>query len=224
MNTPADRDTVRVVVVDDHLAFAEVVGMAIDLEHDLECAGVAATAAEALDMVVRLEPDVVLMDVRLPDIDGVEATVRVRELRPETRVLIVTGETSAGKVARAAAAGASGFLPKESPFAEIIEAIRSSTRGGGFFQSSDLGRILERAGEPGKSHADAAPQLTQRELDVLRLMGEGLDTRTIAKRLGLSVYTCRDHVSSILGKLGAHNQLEAVIKAMRTGLLPGPPV
>lgn len=214
----------RVLVVDDHRAFSEALAMAIDLQDDIECVGVASTVSEALELVVERAPDVVLMDVYLPDIDGIEGTGRVKALRPETRVLVLTAHTNAETMARAASAGASGFLPKESPIAEILRAIATASEGGMLVDHSTLAVVLERLRESERKPPEPGarfPEITQREREVLGLMGEGLDPQGIAKRLGMSIHTSRGHVKSILRKLEVHSQLEAVVTAVRQGLLPG---
>lgn len=216
------RASTTVLVVDDHIAFSEAIGTAIDLQHDLVCVGVAATAEAALELVGEQSPDVVLMDVHLPDLDGIEATARVKALRPEARVVVLTSETSSGVAARAAIAGASGFLLKTSPIADVLAAVRTAGEGGMLVDPSTLAAVLQGVrASPGPQPRRAAPiGLTPRELEVLRLLGQGLDTRAIAKRLGISLHTCRGHVKSILSELGVHSQLEAVVSAVREGLIP----
>ena len=213
----------RVLIVDDHLAFAEAVAIAVDLQADLECVGATPTVEEALRLVEDRKPDVVLMDVYLPGVDGIEGTRRIKEASPATRVLILTGYTELDILTQAATAGASGFLPKESSLQEVVDAIRVPVDDKIVVDSSTLAALIERLRDTERAsalQARDASRLTRRELEVLGLMREGLDPQTIASQLGISVHTCRGHVKSVLLKLGAHSQLEAVVIAAREGLLP----
>jgi DNA-binding NarL/FixJ family response regulator len=210
----------RVLVVDDHRAFSQALGIAIDLQPDLEYVGSASTVEEAIAAVPDSAPDVVLMDLRLPDRDGIEGLSLIKEMRPEVRVLILTAFADADAMARAAAEGACGFFPKERPVGEILQAIRTAGEGGMLVEPSTLAAVLARVREPAREHRKPqGPSLTDRQRDVLALMAEGMDPKSIAKRLGISVNTSRGHVKGILAKLGAHSQLEAVVAALREGLL-----
>ncbi|HET9051834.1 MAG TPA: response regulator transcription factor [Candidatus Dormibacteraeota bacterium] len=208
----------RVLVVDDHRIVAEAMAIAIDAQPDMECVGTAGTAAEARRLAASLMPDTVLTDIRLPDGDGLDVAADIRAMRPEVRVLAVTAHTDAGVLARAAAVGVCGFLPKEAGVAEVIRAVRTSRDGGMVVDGSTLTSVLARVRQQHAQQSARSP-LTPREEEVLRAMGSGLDPQTIAGRLNMSVHTCRGHVKSILGKLGAHSQLEAVVIAVRRGLL-----
>lgn len=206
----------RVLVVDDHRVVAETFRMAIDIEDDLECVGLASTVEEAVARVVDLSPDVVLMDVRLPGVDGIEGTRRIKALRPAVRVLIVSAYTGVDVVARAAAAGASGVLTKEGALADMVKALK--TAGGSGMIVDSL--ALDQPVTPGWTKASgAARKLTERETEVLALMSQGQNPKSIATRTGISLDTARGHVRSILAKLDAHSQLEAVVIAAREGLI-----
>jgi DNA-binding NarL/FixJ family response regulator len=209
------------VAVDDHRSFSEALGMAVDLQLDLQFVGVASTAEEGLDLIAAERPDVAIIDVVLPEADGIEVTRRARELSPATRVVVLTARADIAVMARAAAAGAAGFISKTRPVAEILAAIRAAGEGEISLDRSTLAALLVRL--DGRDGADRDPtrtRLTPRELEVLGLLGEGLTVQEIANLLSLSVHTCRGSVKSILSKLGVHSQLEAVIKASRQGLLP----
>lgn len=210
----------RVLIVDDHRAFSDALGIAIDLQPDLTLAGLASTVEEALEVVRDSVPDVVLMDVRLPGPDGIEGVRRIKDLQPQVRVLVLTGFADAEAMARAALAGASGFFPKERPVTEILQAIRTASDGGIVVEPSTLASVLARVQEPhASSMAPPALHLTEREREVLALLAQGMDPRAIARMLGISVNTSRGHLKSLMTKLGAHSQLEAVVEAMRLGLL-----
>jgi DNA-binding NarL/FixJ family response regulator len=215
----------RILVVDDHRTFAELLSMALDSEPDLTCVGHALSAGEAFALAARLRPDVVIMDVQLPDLDGLEATRRLVADCPALRVIVLTAHVGPEFVARAAAAGACAFLPKDGALAEMLRTVRTAHRGTlVLMPEAVLALAADRAGgaagEWGSEAADyLGPALTPRERDVLALMGAGLDPRAIARRLGISLHTSRGHVKSLLAKLGAHSQLEAVVVASRRGLI-----
>lgn len=213
----------RVLVVDDHSAVAEAVAMAIDTQPDLECVGTAGTLSAARRLAAERSPDVILIDVELPDGDGIEAVPELRRENPRARVLVLTGHTAVGVLARAASAGVCGFLPKESGIQEVLKAVRVARDGGMIVNNATLSSVLNRIGstaEPPAAPVSAGDLFTPRELDVLRGLASGRDPQSIARGLGMSVNTCRGHVKSILSKLGAHSQLEAVVIALRRGLLP----
>src|SRR5438067_3443323 len=189
------RDTpTRVLVVDDHRSFADALGLVVDMHDDLVCVGRAGTLAAGLQMVVEAQPHVVLMDVGLPDGDGVDGASRVKELRPGAHVMILTAHTDLRLVARAAAAGAAGFFPKESPVEEIIGAIRTVREGGILLAAELRAAVWSQAGRvPGDAHGADPELMTAREREVLTLLGEGLAAKTIAQRLGISVHTTRGY-------------------------------
>jgi DNA-binding NarL/FixJ family response regulator len=211
---------ISVLVVDDHQTFAELLALALDAEPALRYVGHARSSAEAERLVTELAPDVVLMDVQLPDVDGITTTERLVATRPELRVVILTAHTDPSLVTRAAASGASGFLPKDGSLRDVLQALHTAHRGGMVIPATLLAGALRprsTAAEPGPG--PGAASLTSRECDVLRLMGRGMDVRAISRDLGISPHTCRGYVKSILAKLGAHTQLEAVMTAIRLGVI-----
>jgi DNA-binding NarL/FixJ family response regulator len=204
----------RVLIVDDQRSFAQSLEVVIDSQDDLRCVGIAATGLDAVDLVRREQPAVVLMDVGLPGIDGIEATKQVVQEYPEIVVIILTGIPDATVLARAAAAGAQAFLLKDSSVEEILGAIRASHRHGQIDVGSDaLRRFVDDEGTA------SIEELTQRELEVLGLLAEGRQPKEIARALGISLHTCRGYVKNVLAKLGAHSALEAVVLAHRRGLI-----
>lgn len=211
-----------VVLVDDHLSFAESLGAAIDSQKDLRCVGVASNLEQGLQVVKENAPDVVLMDVHLPDGDGIEGTGRVKQCSPNSRVVILTAHTDVEMMARAAAHGACGFLPKESPVAEILSAIRTAGEGGMMINHSTLKAVLARVESARPENREVVVPLTTREIQILSLMAEGLDPRAISRSLSISLHTARTHVKNVLSKLEVHSQLEAVVAAMRRGLIAAP--
>ena len=221
-----------VLVVEDQQALASALEVAIGAQPDLECLGSAGTVSDALDQIARRIPDVVLMDIQLPGGDGIEGTRRITAAYPEVSVLILTADASAGRLAEAAAAGATGFLTKSSSFGDILDAIRNPGGAKMVIEGTTLQALIDelrdaepRPGGPAlvpgqASHEQDWARLTAREQEVLALMGEGLDPRAISERLVVSLHTARGHVKNVMMKLGTHSQLEAVVVATRSGLLP----
>ena len=191
--------TTTVVVVDDHRTFSDLLALALTAEPDFDCVGKATSVATALAMVEDLRPDLVLMDVRLGDGDGVAATAELTRSYPDLRVVVLTAHADLALMKRAADAGACCLLPKDGSLPDMLEALRRSRRGG--------------------ITMPQLPTLTRREHDVLMKLAIGLDARAIAKHLGISVNTCRGYVKSLMLKLGAHSQLEAVVIATNNGLV-----
>jgi DNA-binding NarL/FixJ family response regulator len=212
-----------VLIVDDHRALSGALAMAIDHDPGLTCVGSFATLEDGIGGVGEFRPDVVLMDVILPDGDGIDGVRRVHAIHPEARVLILTGHADIDAMTRAAAAGASGFLPKESPIAVVIRSIFAAGTGemlvDGTTLASILGRLRASKGGAAGEGSDSSPKLTRREYDVLALMGQGMDPHAIAKALAISLHTCRGYQKSLMAKLGAHSQLEAVVIAARRGMI-----
>jgi DNA-binding NarL/FixJ family response regulator len=214
------RSPTRVLVVDDHRTFAELIASALNAEPDLSCVGHELNAAGALEATGRLMPDMVLMDLKLPDMDGITTTAELTATFPDVIVLILTGHASTAEMTRAAIAGASGFLTKNGSLDDVLDALRSARRGSLILPPSLLAAL--RRSTPPQEAPEPESTLTARELDVLRRLGRGEDPRMIAKQLGVSLSTCRGYVSSLLAKLKVHSQLEAVVVASRAGLIrPG---
>ena len=217
---------IRVLVVEDQLTLAGALRVAIGAQPDMDCVGAVGTAEEAVALAVASSPDVVLMDIRLPGTDGIEATRQVKAACPQVRVLILTADATPARLAAAAAAGASGFLAKDSAFPAVLAAIRAPVDGKILVEGNTLAALVEsldRSRQPAHGPVPGWAGLTAREQEVLALMGEGLDPQAIAQRLVLSRHTARGHVKNILMKLGAHSQLEAVVIATRAGYMPSLP-
>lgn len=226
-----EQERTRVVLIDESALFCEALGAVISMQRDLEYVGSATTAEEAVSIVMEHSPDVAVIDVDLPPppsggerFDGIETAARIKAARPETRVLILTGRMELDTMARAASSGACGFLSKTSSVQDICHALRTAKDGGMFVERELVVPLVERVRqqtarrpiEGGSRRAD----ITSREHEVLTLLGEGLDVAVIAKRLGITLNTCRGHVKNLLSKLGSHSQLEAVVEAVHQGLLP----
>jgi DNA-binding NarL/FixJ family response regulator len=214
-HSAAPQPTTSILVVDDQTTFSDLLAMALNAEPDFTCVGTAPSVAKALAMVEELRPDLVLMDVRLGDGDGVTATAELTRLYPQIRVVVLTAHTDTALMQRAADAGACCLLPKDGSLPDMLEALRTARRGGLVVHPALLKSLI--ATQPPKP--GYLPPLSRRERDVLRMLADGSDAKTIAKDLGIAVNTCRGYVKSLLLKLNAHSQLEAVVIATNHGLV-----
>ncbi len=209
---------IRILVVDDHAVLREGICALLARHSDLAVAGEAGNGSEALQQVQALRPDVVLMDISMPEMDGLEATRYIRAHFPETRVLILTQHDSKEYVMPLLEAGASGYILKKAGGAELVNAIRAVFSGGTFLYPPVATQVVERAVQ-NTAEAVPVPQLTERECEVLRLVVEGLSSREIAERLCLSVKTVMTHRANIMEKMGVHNSADLVKHAIRAGLV-----
>ncbi len=215
--------TISVVIVDDEPLIRSGLRAIVDAEPDLSVVGEAGDGAEVLPVVRRTQPDVVLMDVRMPAVDGIQATRLLLDgLDPGPKVLVVTTFENDDYVYDALRAGASGFLLKRTPPADIVQGIRTVANSESLLfpeaiRSLALAHAGTRADAPsGLAHA----QLTEREQEVLRLMARGMSNAEIAAELFLGVQTIKTHVANLLGKLGARDRTQAVIIAYESGFVP----
>jgi DNA-binding NarL/FixJ family response regulator len=209
-----DREPMTVFLVDDQRAFVESIAIVIDAQPDLECVGVATCAGDAVAAAARLRPDVVVMDLILPDFDGIEATSKIIQDNADAKVLILTGRPDATALARAATAGATAFMMKSSSIEEILDAVRQPPSRRLQIDPDALSSLLEDHSVPA-----GVAELTQRELEVLGQLAEGHQPKQIARHLGITLTTCRGYIKAIFQKLGAHSALEAVILAHRFGVI-----
>ena len=218
MSERADEpEQTSVLVVDDHRTFTDLLALALAEQPDLRCVGTAHTVEEGLALADKLLPDVVVMDVRLGDGDGLAATAALMSRHPQMRVVVLTAHATQDLLERAGAAGACCLLPKDGALSDMLNALRTSRRDGLVVHPLLLKTLMGARREP----RPYLPPLTAREADVLRMLAEGLDARAISRRLDISLNTCRGYVRGVLGKLDAHSQLEAVAIAKRHGLVDG---
>ena len=209
----------RVLIVEDHQIVAEALTAALACTDDLSIIGTANSVADALSMARMERPDVVLMDYRLPDGNGVAAAEAIRAERPETKIVIITAYEDDAMVLRAIEAGLSGFVSKSQNVKALVSALRAAGAGEAVIPPDMLRRLLPRLSP---TYRGIGRDLTPRELEVLALVAEGLPNKGIASRLGIELTTARNHVQSILNKLGAHSKLEAVAIAHREGVIGRP--
>ncbi len=207
----------RVLIVDDHEVLAASLALVLDGQPDITTVGVAGTLARAKALIVSATPDVVLLDHRLPDGDGVAAIGELRSLRPTVEIVVLTASAADHVLVAAIDAGAAGFVSKTRGLAEVTAAVRAAAAGEAVISPELLARLLPRLK---RGQQPARTDLTEREREVLGLLAEGLSNAAIADKLTVSVHTVRNHIANLSAKLGAHSKLEALSIAVRDGLLP----
>ncbi|MDA8149137.1 MAG: response regulator transcription factor [Actinomycetota bacterium] len=210
---------VSVVVVEDHALVADGLLALLAEEASVRVVASASTAAEALALVEEARPQVVLMDVRLPDADGIDVAVRIKTNWPDVEIVVLTGLMDDTTLSRAVEAGCSGFLTKNQRIEDVVDAIVLAARGETTIAAGDLARVLSRMTRHPRPRVGVRPRLSDREAEVLGLLAAGMSTEGMAERLSLSPHTVRNHVRNILTKLGAHSKLEALSVAVRSGLV-----
>jgi DNA-binding NarL/FixJ family response regulator len=215
---------IHVLLVDDQALFREGLHTLLSVHADLAVVGEAGNGQEALERAATLRPDVVLMDVQMPVLDGVAATRRLRTALPGCRVILLTTFDDDEYVFEGLRAGAVGYLLKDAPSARLVEAIRAAARGESFLQPSVAAKVVAEytrlAGNvPPAPSGGLAEPLTERELEILRLLAGGASNKEIAAQLFLAEGTVKNHVTNILGKLGVPGRLQAANRARELGLL-----
>jgi DNA-binding NarL/FixJ family response regulator len=212
-------ETIGVLLVDDHRMFGESLARLLADEPGIEVLAVATSGAEALRLAGALRPKVVLLDQEMPDRDGISVAAELKSKDPDLMVVMLTSSTDDRVLLGAIEAGCSGFLTKDRAAAEVAETVRVAAAGEAVIAPAMLARLLPQLN---RQHQAVGSDLTEREIEVLRLMAQGHANKTVARDLTLSVHTVRNHVQSILTKLGAHSKLEAVSIAVREKLIDNP--
>lgn len=218
---------IRVLLVDDQGLFREALATLLGLHSQLEIVGEAADGEAGVALAQTLRPDVVLMDLRMPGMSGVEATRRLRGLVPETRVLVLTTFEDDDEVLAAIEAGAAGYMLKASPAEKLVEAICTVMRGGSPLEPSVASKVMAELARLSRRQSEErcqrlADPLSARELEVLRALCEGLSNKEIAAKLGLTEGTVKNHMTQVLSKLGVLDRTQAALRAHALGLLkPG---
>jgi NarL family two-component system response regulator LiaR len=211
------KETIRILITDDHAIVRKGLTVLLATERDIKVVGEAQDGQEAVEKAGSLKPDVVLMDLVMPRMDGIEATRRITEAHPKVRILVLTSFAADDKVFPAVKAGALGYLLKDSSPEELVEAIHRVHRGEPSLEPAIARKVLQEISHPGKEKPTSDP-LTERELEVLRLISQGLSNKEIAAKIFIAEWTVRTHVSNILGKLQLASRTQAALYALRSGL------
>lgn len=213
---------IRVLLVDDHVVVRRGLRLVFDLEDDLEVVGEAGDGREALVQVATLRPDVVVMDLLMPVMNGVEATRAIRAEHPDVEIVALTSVLEDRLVVDVIEAGAAGYLLKETRPDELFEAVRAAARGEVRLDPRAQARLVRELRAP-KPPPEVSEGLTDRELEVLRHLGRGATNKAIAQALGVGEATVKTHVSNVLAKLGLKSRTQAALHALREGLVEGAP-
>jgi DNA-binding NarL/FixJ family response regulator len=218
-------EPIRVLIADDHALFRRGLEMVLDEEADIDIVGQASDGAEARDTAAESLPDVVLMDIRMPKISGIEACRAMKEATPSTKIVMLTISDEEEDLFEAIRAGASGYLLKDIPLDEVAGSVRAVHGGQSLISPSMAGKLLTefasmaRSTEEERPQQVPAPKLSAREMEVLKLVAKGMNNRDIAKDLFISENTVKNHVRNILEKLQIHSRMEAVMVALRDKLI-----
>jgi DNA-binding NarL/FixJ family response regulator len=204
---------IRLIIVDDHPVVRTGLQGMLAGQPDLEVVGEATTGAEAVEMVAQLQPNVVLMDLQMPEMDGVTATAEIKSRYPETHVLILTTYDTDADILRAVEAGATGYLLKDAPREELFHAVRAAAQGKTVLAPTVATRLLEQMREP------AQETLSGREVQVLTLVADGASNKEIGRKLHVSEATVKSHLLHIFDKLGVADRTAAVTTALKRGIL-----
>ncbi|MBD8870269.1 response regulator transcription factor [Nocardioides sp. MJB4] len=221
---PVDAEPIRVLVVDDQELFRRGLVMLLGVEPAIEVVGEAGDGIEGTNLAASAAPDVVLLDVRMPKRSGIEACVAIKEVVPSAKIIMLTVSDEEADLYEAVKSGAAGYLLKDSSIEEVAQAIRVVADGQSLISPSMAVKLIDEFKQMSKPERDQVPglRLTERELEVLRLVAKGLNNREIARQLFISENTVKNHVRNILEKLQLHSRMEAVMYAVREKLLDIP--
>jgi DNA-binding NarL/FixJ family response regulator len=211
-------EAIKIVIVDDHPVVREGIGAMLKKEPDFKILGEASNGLEAVEKVRELAPDVVLMDLRMPELDGVEAMTRIKAENSDVKFIILTTFSDDEYIFRGIAAGARAYLLKDAPREELFKAIRAVSKGESLIQPVVASKVLDRLFELSKK-TPASETLSEREIEVLRLMAKGVSNKDIADQLSITQSTVKTHITSIFQKLDVTTRTEAVTNALRKGII-----
>jgi DNA-binding NarL/FixJ family response regulator len=211
---------IRALIVDDHPVTREGLRTALELSDDVVVVvGEAATGEEAVERARELSPDVVFMDVRMPGMDGIEATRRIRLASPGAKVILITVDESRGAISEAIQAGVSGYLLKDASADALVDAARNAIEGNAVIHPQLTKTFIEEAHMGGDAEGPATTPLSKREREILQKVADGATTRLVASDLGISPHTVKTHLERIFEKLGANDRAQAVAIAIRAGIV-----
>ena len=216
--------SIRILLVDDQALFREGLHTLLSVHDDLQVVGEASNGQEAIDAVGKLAPDVVLMDLRMPVLNGVAATRQISESSPNSRVIVLTTFDDDDYIFDGLRAGAVGYLLKDVPSAKLVEAIRAAARGESFLQPSVAAKVVAEfsrmsGAKTADPQEDLVEPLSERELEILGVLATGASNREIANQLYITEWTVKNHVTNILGKLAVRDRTQAALKAKEMGLI-----
>ena len=211
-------EAIRILIVDDHPVVREGISAMLQHKPDFKIVGEASNGREAIEKARKLEPDVVLMDLRMPEIDGVEAITRIKAEKPDIKFIILTTYSDDEYIFKGIAAGARAYLLKDAPREELFKAIRAVSRGESLIQPVVASKVLDKLAELSKK-TTSTEDLSEREIEVLKLMAKGASNKDIADQLSITQSTVKTHITSIFQKLDVTTRTEAVMTALKKGII-----
>ena len=213
------KKTVKVLIVDDQTLFREGIKDVLTGEKWISVVGEAADGEEVVTLAKKLKPDVILMDIKLPKMDGIAATRQIKKSEPNINILMLSSFEDEAHVMDAVQAGANGYLSKMLPAAELVNSIRTFTTEGLMIPQQMMGKLLQGLRKMGEPNAPTQAMLTKTEVKVLDMLGSGLSNKELAMELNCSVKTIKNHLNSAFHKLGVTSRTEAVVKAIKLGII-----
>ncbi|MFA5138148.1 MAG: response regulator transcription factor [Elusimicrobiota bacterium] len=211
----------RVMLADDETLFRDVIKERLNAERDIEIVGEAPTGPDAVRMAAQLKPEVILMDINLPDMNGIDATIEIRKVLPDVKVLMVSAYTDEAHVVAAVHAGAYGYISKKLPTQELVRALKAFGEQGTMLPQPVMHKAMVRLRRARELFGTPLGDLTQTQMKVLSLLGEGKSNKEIALTLKCNVKTVKNHLNTIFQKFDVKNRTEAVIKGIKAGMIAG---
>lgn len=211
-------EAIKILIVDDHPVVREGISAMLTREHDFKIVGEASNGLEALEKAHQLSPDIILMDLRMPEMDGVEAITRIKQAKPDIKFIILTTYSDDEYIFKGIAAGARAYLLKDAPRDELFKAVRAVYRGESLIQPVVASKVLDKLAELARK-SPASETLSEREIEVLKLMAKGVSNSNIAEELSITQSTVKTHITSIFQKLNVTTRTEAVTTALKRGII-----